>query len=76
MVSLRPLSQKRVDFVNKDDTRLSLPRKAEQASDQLVRLSVPLVRQHRCSDVDKCRSGFLGECFRKHGFPAPGWAEE
>lgn len=46
MVTLGPLSQKRVDFVNKDDARLSLPREAEQTSDQLIRLPIPFVRQH------------------------------
>ena len=53
MVSLRPLPQKRVNLVNEDDTRLGLPRKAEQTCHELVRLAEPLVRQNGDGDVDE-----------------------
>lgn len=76
MVALRALAQERVDLVNEHDARLRLAREREQARDELVRLAVPLVREHRRGDVDERRARLLRERLREHRLPAAGRAEE
>lgn len=76
MITLTPLPQKAVNLINKNNTRLRLPRQAEQARHELVRLAEPLVREHGGGDVDERRAGLFREGFGEHGFAAAGWTVE
>ena len=76
VVAFGTLAEEGVDLVDKDDARLRLACKREEARDELVALPVPLVREHGRGDVDERRARLLGERLREHRLPAPGWAEE
>lgn len=53
MIAARPFSEERVNFINENDARLSLSGKGEQSGNELVRFSVPLIRQDRGRDIDE-----------------------
>lgn len=65
-----PLSHERVDFVDEDDARLQLLGEREEAGDELVRFSEPLVGQAADLDVDEGGATLLGERFGEHGLAA------
>lgn len=43
MIALCPLSQKGINLINENDTRLRLPCETEESSDEFIRFTVPLV---------------------------------
>lgn len=76
VITLRSLPQEGINLVDKDDARLCFPCKAEETSNELVRLSVPLVRKHGGGDVDEGGPGLLGQRFREHGLSTSRGTEE
>ena len=76
VIVLRALAQERVDFVNEHDARLRLAREREQGRHELVRLAVPLIRDHRRGDVDESRPRFFGKSFGEHCLATSWRAEE
>jgi hypothetical protein len=52
VIVLPSIPKERVDLINEDDRGLHLPSEREQTRDELVALSVPLVRERAEGDVD------------------------
>ena len=75
MITPRPLSQKRINLIDKYDGWLSFPRQTEQTGHKLVRFSVPFVSEHRCGNVDESSARLPRESFGEHGLSAP-WRTE
>lgn len=71
MVSLPPLPQETIDFIDEDNGWLTLSRQTKHSRDELIAFTVPLVREDTSRDIDESCSGLLRKCFREHGFPAP-----
>lgn len=76
MVALCPLAQEGVNLIYEHDTGLCLARQGEQSCDELVGLSVPLVRQYGRGDIDERRARLLRESLREHRLSASWWAKQ
>lgn len=76
MIRPTPLPQKTINLINKDNTRLRLPRQTEQPCDQLITISEPFARERGSGDVDERRARLFGKRFGEHGFPTAGGSVE
>lgn len=70
MFTAPSLAQHSVDLVDKDNTRLQLPRQTEDSVDQLVAVAIPLLGEGGDVQVDEAGARLVCEGLCQHGLSA------